>query len=117
MVQENIEPAWEPLFAPVVEGLAAAGYPVLDHTCPVRGQGDRLEVYKRLLEGLPPGITHVRTHPSIPGVDVESITRSAPDRIADYQTFLRPELKAFLDEQGILPFGYRPLRDLMRSAG
>jgi len=117
MVQEEIDPAWEPVFAPVVEGLAATGMPVLDHTCPVRGQGDRLEAYKRLLEGLPPGITHVRTHPSIPGAEIEAITHSAPERIADYQTLLRPELRAFLDEQGIRPLGYRPLRDLMRSMG
>jgi predicted glycoside hydrolase/deacetylase ChbG (UPF0249 family) len=117
MVQEGIDPAWEPLFAPLVESLAATGLPVLDHTCSARERGDRLEVYKRLLGGLPPGVTHVRTHPSIPGVDVEAITHSAPDRIADYQAFLRPELKDFLDEQGIQPFGYRPLRDLMRSVG
>jgi predicted glycoside hydrolase/deacetylase ChbG (UPF0249 family) len=117
MVQEGIDPAWEPVFGPQVEALAESGLPVLDYTCSARERGDRLEVYQRLLAGLPPGITHVRTHPSVPGMDIEVITSSAPDRIADYQTFLRPELKAFLEAQDILPFGYRPLRDLMRGMG
>jgi hypothetical protein len=54
-------------------------------------------------------------HPAAPGSDIEVITDSAPHRIADYRTFLRPELKAYLAEQGIHVLGYRALRDLIRA--
>ena len=60
-------------------------------------------------------ITHVWSHPSLPGYDIEVITRSAPERIADYQVFLRPELRRYLADQGIHRIGYRPLRDLIRA--
>lgn len=98
-----------------VDELAAAGFPVLDHICAAREKGDHLEVYRRLFDSVPAGITHLLLHPSVPGHDIEAITDSASYRIADYQTFLRPELKAYVAGQGIHLIGYRRLRDLIRS--
>jgi predicted glycoside hydrolase/deacetylase ChbG (UPF0249 family) len=47
-------------------------------------------------------------------MDVDAaITSSAAYRIADYETFLRPELKAYLSERGIHLIRYRRLRDLI----
>ena len=115
LIQEGIDPALADAFAAVVDQLAATGFPVLDYTCALREEGDRLDGYRRLFADLPAGITHIRTHPSLPGSGINAITASAPDRIADYQTFLRPELKAYAAEQGIHLFGYRPLRALIRG--
>jgi hypothetical protein len=80
-----------------------------------REQGDHLEVYRRLFDAAPTGITHLLLHPSAPGHDIEAITDSAADRIADYETFLRPELQEHVAEQGIHLIGYRRLRDLIRG--
>ena len=98
-----------------MDTLIATGFPVLDHICAAREQGDHLEVYKRLFDGVPVGVTHLLLHPSVPGSDIEAITDSASYRIADYQTFLRPELQAYIAAQGIHTLGYRALRDLIRG--
>jgi predicted glycoside hydrolase/deacetylase ChbG (UPF0249 family) len=111
--QEGIDPALGKGLATVVDELAATGFPVLDYTCAVQELGDRLAAYRRLLATLPAGITHIRTHPSVPGCDIEAIASSAGDRIADYETFLRPEFRACAAEQGIHLIGYRSLRALL----
>jgi len=98
-----------------MDQLVASGFPVLDHISAARDQGDHLAVYRRLFDAAPEGITHLLLHPSAPGYDVEAITDSAAYRIADYQTFLRPELEAYVDAQGIQRIGYRRLRDLIRG--
>ena len=46
---------------------------------------------------------------------MEAIGDAAAYRVADYRTFLRPELKAYVAEQGIHLIGYRRLRDLIRG--
>lgn len=102
-----------------VDALAASGFPVLDHICAARESGDalhRMDTYCRLFDAVPAGITHLLLHPSVPGYDIEAVTASASARIADYQTFLRPELKACVAGRGIHLIGYRRLRDLIRAA-
>jgi predicted glycoside hydrolase/deacetylase ChbG (UPF0249 family) len=98
-----------------LDGMQGRGFPVLDGLRAASEQGDHLQVYCRLFDSLPPGITHLLLHPAIPGYDIEAITDSAPYRTADYQTFLRPELKAYIADQGIHLIGYRHLRDLIRN--
>jgi predicted glycoside hydrolase/deacetylase ChbG (UPF0249 family) len=97
-----------------MDKLAATGFPVLDHICAAREQGDPLEVYRSLFDSVPVGITHLLIHPCVSGSDIESITSSAATRIADYRTFLRPELQQYVVKQGIQLVGYRTLRDLIR---
>jgi predicted glycoside hydrolase/deacetylase ChbG (UPF0249 family) len=99
-----------------LDDLVASGFPVLDGVLAAREQSDHLQVYCRLFDEVVPGITHMLLHPAVPGHDVEAITDSAAYRIADYQTFLRPELKAYIAGQGIHLIGYRRLRDLIRGA-
>ncbi len=98
-----------------LDALIATGFPVLDFICAARDQGDHLEIYKRLFDTVPVGITHLLLHPSVPGSDIEAIADSAQYRIQDYQTFLRPELKAYVQAQGFHLIGYRRLRDLIRG--
>jgi predicted glycoside hydrolase/deacetylase ChbG (UPF0249 family) len=95
--------------------LETSGFPVLDYTCDVPYSGDRFQDYARLFDSVPVGITHVQTHPSAPGYDVEVITNSAPERIADYQVFQSSELQSYAAEQGVHLIGYRALRDLIQS--
>jgi hypothetical protein len=93
-----------------LDALAATGFPVLDDICALWEAEDHLTACKRLFDSAPAGVTHLLLHPSVPGSDIERITASAPHRIVDYQTFLRPELKAYVAEQGIHLLGYRALR-------
>jgi predicted glycoside hydrolase/deacetylase ChbG (UPF0249 family) len=115
MAEFGVEPAVGRALLQQLDALAASGFPVLDHICAVRATEDPLEAYKRLFDSVPAGVTHLLLHPSTPGSDIEVIAASASDRIADYRTFLRPELKAYVAEQGIHLLGYRALRDLIRD--
>jgi predicted glycoside hydrolase/deacetylase ChbG (UPF0249 family) len=104
------------LWAHVWEELAASGTPVLDRVVTTLAKGHELEVYQQGFDRLPAGLAHVIVHPAAPGYEVEVITDSAPQRMADYRTMLNPRLRAYLAEQGIRLIGYRQLRDLMRSS-
>ena len=98
-----------------LDALGATGFPVLDHIRATQSSGDPLVAAQRLFDSAPAGVTHLLLHPSAPGHDIEAITDSAAYRIGDYETFLRPELKAYVAEQGIHLIGYRRLRDLIRG--
>jgi predicted glycoside hydrolase/deacetylase ChbG (UPF0249 family) len=111
----GITPEFGQVLLDEMNQLTTSGFPVLDHISAARDQGDHLEIYRRLFDAAPEGITHLLLHPSVPGYDVEAITDAASYRIADYQVFLRPELKAHIDEQGIQRIGYRRLRDVIRG--
>ena len=99
-----------------LDALGATGFPVLDHIRATQSSGDPLVAAQRLFDSAPAGVTHLLLHPSAPGYDIEAITDSAPYRIGDYETFLRPELKAYVAGQGIHLIGYRRLRGLIRGA-
>jgi predicted glycoside hydrolase/deacetylase ChbG (UPF0249 family) len=115
MAEWGIDPAVGEGFLVQMDHLAAGGFPILDMILAVREQGNPLEVYQRLFDQVPQGITHLLLHPSVPGHDIEAITASAAERIADYETFLAPELKKYVLGQGIHLIGYRRLRDLIRG--
>jgi predicted glycoside hydrolase/deacetylase ChbG (UPF0249 family) len=114
MRQEGIDPALGEALGTVVDDLVASGFPVLDFTCAVQEPGDRLAAYQRLFAALPPGVTHIRTHPAVPGCDIEVMSDSAQERIADYHTLLQPEFKAAAAALGVQLVGYHGLRALMR---
>jgi len=101
--------------AAAVDWGIAAGLPVLDYLCAAREEGDHLDVYRRLFDAVPVGVTHLLLRPAVPGHDIEAITDSASYRIADYETFMRPELLAHIAVQGIHLIGYRRLRDVIRG--
>ena len=135
LAQWGVDPAMGRAMLAELDQLRASGFPVLDHICAAdyraadRGRaadpggatagldvpGDAIEIYCRLFDSVPAGITHLLLHPSVPGYDIEAITTSAPERIADYRTFLRPELQVYVTERGIRLIGYRRLRDLIRA--
>jgi len=96
------------------EDLVASGMPVIDHLADL-AEGHELETYQQGFARLSPGLSHAIVHPAAPGYEAEVITRSAPQRMADYRMMLNPRLKAWLAEQGIRLIGYRQLRGLMRG--
>lgn len=107
LTEEKMAQAWE--------ALAAAGLPVLDRILGL-AEGTAPEDYRQGVDGVPVGLSHVIIHPAAPGYDVEAITSSAPQRIADYRMLLDPALRAYAAEQGLHLIGYRQLRELMRGS-
>jgi hypothetical protein len=91
--------------------------PLLDNLAhlPLDRPDERLEQAKRALGGLPSGVTHFLIHPSKDTPELRAITPDWPSRVADYETFRRDDLLAFLRQEGIQVIGYRALRDLLRK--
>ena len=76
----------------------------------------RVESYIRLIDALPPGITHLLFHAAKPGDELRSIAPDWPYRVADYEAFLSPTLRDYLQKKDdVAVIGYRLLRDLLRS--
>ena len=74
---------------------------------------DRLEDAKRAFDSLPGGITHFIIHPSKDTPELRAITPDWRCRVADYETFLKEELRQYLKDTGVHVIGYRALKDLM----
>lgn len=101
----------------LVQQVEAAGVPLLDHLfmMPLDDPSDRLERTFQALEALPPGVNHFIIHPSKDSPELRAITPDWPCRVADYLTFMRPELGAFLKKSGIQVIGYRAVQSVMPS--
>jgi len=104
--------------AQLVQQLEAQGLPLLDNLfmMPLDQPSDRMELARKELGALPPGLTHFIIHP---GHDTAELRAAAPSnwpsRVADYQAFASAELKDWVRDSGLQVIGYRPLRDLMRG--
>lgn len=97
------------------------GLPLLDDATmmPLDNAADRAGQLKRKLAALKPGITYLILHPT---KDTPELREAVPDhdwpcRVADYQTFLDPQVRDAVKESGIHVLGFRVLRDLMPGPG
>jgi predicted glycoside hydrolase/deacetylase ChbG (UPF0249 family) len=105
------------LFARLLQVLEAQGLPLLDnfYMMPLDQPEDRVEQVKRVLEGLPAGITYLIVHPA---QDTPELRAIAPDwrcRVADYQAFTSEALQAFVQKSGIHVLGWRAVRAIMQG--
>lgn len=100
----------------IIAMLEETGIPLLDNIFGMPLDADpalRFEQAKAAFDALPPGITHFIIHAA---QDTPELRAIAPDwacRAADYQTFLREDLRAYIRQQGIHTLGYRALQALM----
>jgi predicted glycoside hydrolase/deacetylase ChbG (UPF0249 family) len=103
----------------VTEGLArleADGWPLVDHFRMTMGVPARESdsAYRKLIAGLPKGLTVMALHPNISG-DIDAITpQKAHFRTEEYRLFRDAEFKAFIASQDIHAVGFRPIRNLLR---
>lgn len=92
------------------------GIPLLDAIHGMQLDSDptqRFEETKAALDNLKPGITHFLMHAA---KDTPELRAIAPDwacRNADYQTFLREDLRDHIKHTGLQVIGYRALQGLM----
>ena len=75
------------------------------------------ELYEQILGELEPGITFFALHPNAPG-DIEWIDPvNHAWRIFEYHYLQSDRLDAFLRREGIIPIGFRAIRDALRADG
>jgi predicted glycoside hydrolase/deacetylase ChbG (UPF0249 family) len=103
------------LFAQQLLDFEAQGLPLLDEVLvmPLDAPDERLEQVKRVLDGLPAGVTYLIIHPA---QDTPELRAIAPDwlaRVADYRTFSSEALRAYVRDSGLTVIGCRALKDLM----
>jgi chitin disaccharide deacetylase len=84
-----------------------------------RQKGEPVEAYwRRMLEGLKPGVTELYIHAALPGEEMQGVTDSWKDRAAEYELFTHDaSIRALLDRKGVQRIGFRPLRELQRRGG
>ena len=59
------------------------------------------------------GITHFIIHPSKETDELKAITADWRCRVADYETFMRHEVRDYLKQIGVHVIGYRALKELI----
>ena len=72
---------------------------------------DKSEFYRDQIQGIQPGLTHLLFHPAKLGEELMAIDKERPEsRHADYLAYTDPDLKTFIEQQGIHLIGYRELK-------
>ena len=104
-------------FSALIAQLEEQGLPLVDGMAmlPLDQPEGQLEVARKMLSELPAGVTHFLFHPSIDTPELRAIAPDWPSRVANYHTFMNPQLKKFIKDQGIQVIGYHHLRNLMRA--
>ena len=105
------------MFAKALQELEANGVPLVDGYVglPLDKPDDRLEQAKQTFADLPAGLTHFLFHPAVDTPELRAITSSWPARAADYETFMREDLRRYVRDSGVVEIGYRRLRELIRA--
>jgi predicted glycoside hydrolase/deacetylase ChbG (UPF0249 family) len=93
------------------------GQPVFDHFRVVTRRGDvkdHLDYVADVFNHLPAGLSCVLLHPAIDTPEIRSVTSDWRGRVADFEVFREPSLRAKLRELGIALISYWPICDAMR---
>ncbi len=111
----GLDPLTAKLAARLIANLEEKKIPLLDHICqlPLDTDKDHMDVAKKALSELKPGITHFIIHPN---KDTPEIRAIAPDwraRVGNYQDFMSDEMRKHIKKIGLHVIGYRALAELM----
>jgi predicted glycoside hydrolase/deacetylase ChbG (UPF0249 family) len=104
-------------FAAFTAQLEEQGMPLVDAvvSMPLDRAEGQVEIAKKLLDGLPVGVTHFLFHPSLDTPELRAICPDWRGRAANYQAFMSREIKDFIKNSGLHVIGYRDLRKLLRN--
>lgn len=102
----------------VSQALEEVGMPLLDHITglDLGNPEARMDQAKAGFAALQPGITHFIIHPSKDLPELRAITPDWKARVADYETFMREDLRAYIRASGVQVIGYHALQQLMPDA-
>jgi chitin disaccharide deacetylase len=83
-----------------------------------RQPGEDVDAYwRRMLEGLRPGVTELYIHAALAGEEMKAMTNSWQERAREYELFTTDEgVRQLLARKDVKRVGYRPLRELQRAA-
>ncbi len=95
--------------------LESAGVPLIDHITgmPLSDPRDQLDYAQRAFDALPPGISVFILHPAEDTPELRAIAPDWPGRVANFETFMRPEIPRYLKQIGAHVIGYRALQALL----
>jgi hypothetical protein len=96
--------------------LEEMGIPLLDAIYGMPLDSDpslRFEHTKAAFDNLQPGITHFIIHAAKDTPELRAIADDWACRNADYQTFLREDLREYINQIGVHVIGYRALQSMM----
>jgi predicted glycoside hydrolase/deacetylase ChbG (UPF0249 family) len=102
--------------AQLVLHLEDQGMPMLDNMAGLELDANpdtRMDQAKAVFNQLPAGITHFIIHPSKETEELKAITPDWQCRVADYQTFMKTEIRDYLKGIGVHVIGYRDLKNLI----
>jgi len=110
IVQQRLknDPAMAPLFE--IFEMLNSEFPMLDElaTGVVSVELERRrEEYKEVIRNLKPGVTQIIIHLGLDNPEMRTITSSWLARYNDFQIFTDPEMKQFIEEQGVKLIGWR----------
>ncbi|GHF50248.1 hypothetical protein HNQ07_002908 [Deinococcus metalli] len=99
--------------------LQAAGRPLVDHLrmLPLHEGGDHVDVTRRMLADLPPGLTHFILHPARDTPELRATCADWEGRVANHKALCDPRLRQVIADLGVHTTGYRPVREWMRAQG
>lgn len=113
------QPQWvEILSERAISEWEEQGLPVFDHLREMylnRPAEGRLDQAKEVFDDLPPGLTFFMIHPAKDTPELRAISDDWRQRVADYETFMDPELRDHVRNSGVQVIGWRALRDAMRA--
>jgi chitin disaccharide deacetylase len=113
------QPQWvEALSERAIAEWEERGLPVFDHLREMpldEPASASLDVTKRLLGELPPGLTYLITHPAADTPELRDVAADWEQRVADYETFRDQTLVDHVRTIGLQVVGWRPLRELLRD--
>jgi hypothetical protein len=100
------------------QDLEARGIPLFDDLAmlPLHDPSDHVAIAKRIIDDLLPGLTVLILHPAQDTPELRAIAPDWRSRVANYQACLSQELRDHLRQSGVQLIGYRPLRELVKSA-
>jgi chitin disaccharide deacetylase len=82
----------------------------------VAGVGSR-ETVLEAVKSLKPGVTEAYLHPAVDSPELRAMANDWEARVDDHSLLVRDgELREEIERNGIRLIGYKPIRDLMRSA-
>jgi chitin disaccharide deacetylase len=98
--------------------LEAQGLPMFDEVSfvPFTTMEAHFDHTQQVLGALKPGLTYLIIHPSTDTPELRAILPNGwQNRVADYEVFMRQDLRDYLDAQGIHLVGWRQIKELMRA--
>ena len=76
---------------------------------------NKLNIYIKMLQELPPGLSEWAIHPGIANAELKALGPSWEVRQADLEFLLSPKAREIVEAEGIITIDYRPLQMLWQA--